>query len=220
MVTFSLPKNPARFLSTAVIGIYFFAGILPASATTKGLSQIVTPDIQPEGELGVSLQLQDKKIANPFEVQAELGITKQFEVAVFQGLDPQETIFASEFGIIQHEPYLLTVGFINWSTRGQAPQPFLEGGYYTEHHKFIAGPIVVNGRTELILGWAYDFNKTWRFQLDYQSGRSNFATVGFTCNVTKNFQFNPAIYFSNDNLRQVSGYIVFSYAFSLWKHSK
>ena len=42
-------------------------------ATTKGLSQIVTPDLQGEGDLSLSLQIQDKRIANPYELQAELA---------------------------------------------------------------------------------------------------------------------------------------------------
>jgi hypothetical protein len=35
-------------------------------ATTKGLNQIVTPDLQPEGEFSLGLQIQDKRIANPY----------------------------------------------------------------------------------------------------------------------------------------------------------
>lgn len=35
-------------------------------ATTKGLSQIVTLDLQGPGDLSLSLQIQDKRIANPF----------------------------------------------------------------------------------------------------------------------------------------------------------
>ena len=52
-------------------------------ATTKGLSQIVTPDLQPEGDLSLSFQWQSKQIANPYEFQGQLGLTKWFEVAVF-----------------------------------------------------------------------------------------------------------------------------------------
>jgi hypothetical protein len=67
---------------------------LPTSgrATTKGLSQIVTPDLQDEGDLSLSLQIQDKRIANPYELQAELGLTKWAEIAVFQGFKPDEEI--------------------------------------------------------------------------------------------------------------------------------
>lgn len=46
---------------------------ISANATTKGLSQIVTPDLQPEGDVSLSLQWQDKRIANPYEFQVELG---------------------------------------------------------------------------------------------------------------------------------------------------
>ena len=42
------------------------------------------------------------------------------------------------------------------------------------------------------------------------------VTIGFTCNVTRDFQFNPAIYFSNDDPSRVMGYIVFTYTFHLW----
>src|SRR5438132_1435565 len=73
-------------------------------ATTKGLSQIVTPDLQEEGDLSLSLQIQDKRIANPYELQAELGLTKWAEVAVFQGFKPNEEIFATELGILTREP--------------------------------------------------------------------------------------------------------------------
>ena len=65
----------------------------PAQATTKGLSQIVTPDLQPEGDLSLSFQAQDQRIANPYQAQAELGVTDWAEVAVFQGFKPNEEIF-------------------------------------------------------------------------------------------------------------------------------
>src|SRR5436853_6998457 len=90
----------------------------PVSATTKGLSQIVTPDVQPEGDLSISFQAQDRKIANPFEMQAELRLTPWAEVAVFKGLDPQEFRFATEIAVKQKLPYLLPVGVLQWT-----PQP-------------------------------------------------------------------------------------------------
>jgi hypothetical protein len=187
-----------------------------AQATTKGLSQIVTPDLQPEGDLSLSFQAQGRDIGNPSELQAELGITSWLEAAVFQGLSPGEQVFNAEVGLVQHGPWLLSSGFINWSTRGSSPQPFLEAGYYTPTDKWMAGPIRVQDRTQLLLGWAHDFNPTWRFQLDYQSGSSNFFTVGFTCNVTDRLQFNPAVYFSNGS-HAAKGYIVFTYTLPVWK---
>ncbi|MEY2537944.1 MAG: hypothetical protein QOG67_1684, partial [Verrucomicrobiota bacterium] len=100
--------------------------IQESSATTKGLSQIVTPDLQPEGDLSLSFQAQDQKIANPYELQAELGVTKWAEIAVFKGFKPEEFIFGTELGLIQKEPYLLSAGFVDWSPQNHVdPQPFL-----------------------------------------------------------------------------------------------
>jgi hypothetical protein len=186
-------------------------------ATTKGLSQIVTPDLQGEGDLSLSLQIQDKRIANPYELQAELGLTKWAEVAVFRGFQPDDWIFGTEIGLLTKEPFLLSVGFVNWSPHLDVdPQPYIEAGYYTEHNKFIVGAIHAGYKNEAILGYAYDFNERWRVQFDWQSGSENSSTIGFTCNVTRDFQFNPAIYFSNDDLSRVMGYIVFTYTFHLW----
>jgi hypothetical protein len=191
--------------------------VASARATTKGLSQIVTPDLQGEGDLSTSLQIQDKRIANPYELQAELGLTEWGEVAVFRGFDPDDWIFSTEIGILRKEPYLLSVGFINWSPHLNVdPQPYIEAGYYGEHNKGMIGAIHAGYKNEVILGYAYDFNKTWRVQVDFQSGKENSSTIGVTCNITRDFQFNPAIYFSNDDPRRVFGYIVFTYTFHLW----
>ncbi len=194
---------------------------LRAGATTKGLSQIVTPDLQPEGDLSLSVQVQDKRIANPYEFQAEVGLTEWAEIAIFQGFDPNEEIFAAEFGVLRTEPWLLSVGFSNWSPRqGVDPQPYLEAGFYTEHHKIIAGAIHAGYKNEAILGYAYDFNKQWRAQVDFQSGAENSATIGFTWNITRDFQVNPAIYFANYHPDRVMGYVVFTYTFHLWAKDK
>jgi hypothetical protein len=190
-------------------------------ATTKGLSQIVTPDLQPEGDLSSSLQIQDKRIANPYELQAELGLTKWAEVAVFRGFQPDDWILGTEIGLLTKEPFLLSVGFVNWSPHLDVdPQPYIEAGYYTEHQKVIVGAIHASYKNEAILGYAYDFNKRWRVQVDWQSGSENSSTIGFTCNITPDFQFNPAIYFSNEDPSRLMGYIVFTYTFHVWAKGK
>ncbi len=189
----------------------------PALATTKGLSQIVTPDLQNAGDLSLSFQAQSLHIANPYELQAELGLNQFAEVAVFRGLRPDEYIFGTEIGLLTKEPYLLSTGFVNWSPHSHVdPQPFLEAGYYTEHHKLIAGAIHAGYRNQAILGWAWDFNKTWRAQIDFQSGAGNSSTMGFTWNISRDLQVNPAIYFPNYHPERVLGYIVFTYTFHLW----
>lgn len=136
---------------------------------------------------------------------------------MFQGLKPSEQIFGGEVALIKREPWLLSAGFVNWSTTGARPQPFLEAGYYGEHHKLIAGAAYVDNRTEAILGYAYDFNKTWRAQIDFQSGTGNSLTFGFTWNITKSLQINPAIYVSNDRPHDIMGYVVLTYTLDLWK---
>ena len=211
--------NSGVKLIAVIIAILWNA---PSSfATTKGLSQIVTPDLQPEGNLSLSLQIQDKRIANPYELQAEMGLTKWAEAAVFRGFQPDDWIFAAEIGLLTKEPLLLSVGFINWSPHLNVdPQPFIEAGYYTEHQKPIVGFLHAGYKNEVILGYAYDFNETWRVQVDWISGSENSSTIGFTCNVTRDFQFNPALYISNGSKRDLMGYIVFTYTFDLWNRGK
>ncbi len=190
-------------------------------ATTKGLSQIVTPDVQQEGDLSLSFQAQGERIGNPYELQAELGLTKWAEIAVFKGFKPNELIFGTELGLLQREPYLLSVGFVNWSPHSHVdPQPFIEAGYYTEHNKLIVGATHVDYRNEVILGYTYDFNETWRAQVDFQSGSGNSSTIGFTCNLTRNLQVNPAIYVTNDSPHHVLGYVVLTYTFHLWREKE
>src|SRR5436309_8122387 len=208
----------AKNLLVAFAAIFIWAS---SFATTKGLSQIVTPELEEEGDLSLSLQIQDKRIANPYELQAEMGLTKWAEVAVFRGFDPDDWIFATEFGLLTKEPYLLSVGFVNWSPHLNVdPQPYIEAGYCTEHHKVIVGAIHAGYKNEAILGYAYDFNKTWRVQVDFQSGSEHSSTIGFTCNVTRDFQFNPALYVSNGPKHDLFGYIVFTYTFHLWGREK
>ena len=93
-----------NFSATVVMIVSIAAGAPLALATTKGLNQIVTPDLQPEGDLSTSFQLQDQKIGNPYQLQAELGLTQWAEVAVFKGFQPNELIFSSELGLVTKEP--------------------------------------------------------------------------------------------------------------------
>ena len=201
-----------------VLAIHF---VESARATTKGLSQIVTPDLQSGGDLSLSFQAESMKIGNPYQFQAELGLTKWGEVAVFRGFRPNELIFGTEFGLIQKEPYLLSAGFVNWSPHSHVdPQPYLEASYWSEHNKFIVGAVHVGYRNETILGYAYDFNKQWRAQIDFQSGSGNSSTVGFTWNITPDFQVNPALYVTNDKPHNILGYVVFTYTFHLWNKDR
>src|SRR5437764_11083592 len=207
-----------RARAIVVLSIAFLTASLSfsARATTKGLSQIVTPELQGPGDLSLSFQAQSERIANPYELQAEMGLTDRAEFAVFRGFKPDDWIFGTEIGLLIKEPYLLSVGFINWSPHLDVdPQPYIEAGYYTEHQKFISGLIHAGYKNEAILGYAYDFNRTWRVQIDWLSGAENSSTIGFTCNISLDFQMNPALYINNGPGHDVFGYLVFSYTFHL-----
>jgi len=207
-------KSPlAAVLAAAIL----LAAAASASATTKGLNQIVTPDVQPVGQLSLSYQQQDPFIGNPSQVQYELGFTPRFEVALLAGLDPGAQVLETELGVIQKAPYLLSTGFLNWSTRGSAPQPYLEGGYYFKRHELMAGAIRVGNQTETILGYGYQAFPRLLLQLDYQSGNENSATAGFNYSITPALQLNPAIYISNSSPHAVHGYAVLTWNVQLFK---
>src|SRR5438046_3222258 len=207
--------------ATLIVMLMIGSSVPSSFATTKGLSQIVTPDLQGPGDLSLSFQAQSEQIANPYELQAEMGLTRWAEFAVFRGFKPDDWIFGTEFGLLTKEPYLLSIGFVNWSPHMNVdPQPYIEAGYYTDHHKFIPGVTHVDFRKDEILGYAYDFNETWRVQVDFQSGSGNSSTIGFTWNITRDFQVNPAIYVTNDSPHEVLGYVVFTYTFHLWGGEK
>jgi hypothetical protein len=150
-----------------------------------------------------------------------MGLARWAEVALFKGFKPNELILGTEIGLLTNEPWLLSTGFVNWSPHSHVdPQPFVEAGYYTEHEKVIVGAIHAGYKNEVILGYAHDFNKTWRAQMDFQSGSENSSTLGITCNITRDFQVNPAIYFPNYHPERVLGYIVFTYTFHVWGGEK
>ena len=90
-------------LSVVILGtiLAILTTVSSSFATTKGLSQIVTPDLQPQGDLSLSFQIQDKRIGNPYQLQSELGLTEWGEVAVFRGFQPDEWIFGTEIGLLR-----------------------------------------------------------------------------------------------------------------------
>ena len=186
---------------------------VPAFGTTKGLNQIVTPDVQPVGVLSVSYQQQDPNIANPSEVQLELGITKRFEAAVFTGFKPHEFIANAEYSIVAKGPYLLSGGFANWGSRGRQfpPNPYLIGGYYLAKDKFSLGATHVGSTYQGLFGYAHQVTPNLLAQIDWQTGLGNSLTGGFTYNITPQLSINPAVYYSND-----AGHSIYGYAVLTW----
>jgi len=213
-----------RNIARTAFSIALCACALPTLATTKGLNQIVTPDVQPFGVVSVSFQQQDPNIANRYEFQAEVGLTPRLEVAFFQGYSPPEQVANAEYSLYQKGPYLLSTGFFNWTTKGSAPQPYLEGGYYKgntqamlglarviSQNTDVAGNIQNEHQYQGILGLGYRIHPRVLLQLDYQSGSSNSATAGFTYSISPELQFNPAVYVSNASSHKVWGYAVLTW---------
>jgi len=212
-------KTIASTLALAAIA----ASTAPLFATTKGLNQIVTPDIQPQGVLSVSYQQQDPSIGNPSQIQLELGITKRFEVALFQGFKPADEVLNAEYGIIQGKQWLLSTGFSGYSTQYPHPAPYLVAGYQSGNAYLMAGvqqTQVVAGQlggwynqqqTQAIVGAAYHVSPRMLLQVDYQAGESNFATAGFTYSVTPQLSLNPALYYANSAPQNLYGYAVLTW---------
>ncbi len=189
-----------------------------AFASTKGLNQIVTPDIQPIGALSLAAQVQHQIIGNSEQIQAELGITKSFEIALFKGVKPGVTSIATELSLAQTKTTLLSAGFLGWSTAGDKPQPFLEGGYYKGPFKFSAGVQRSADDENLgMVGLSYQQNATTTLQADYLTGDSNFATFGVNYAPNASLSINPAIYMANSAGHKLYPYLVVSYTIQIFK---
>ncbi len=185
-----------------------------AHATTKGLNQIVTPDIQPAGVLSTSPQFQNRAIGNPEEVRLEMGLTKTFEIAIFRGFSPGETTFNAELGLIQSKSFLLSTGVLGVES-GQVAQPFIEGGYYVGKGFVIAG--IQKQQTYFpILGAGYQMTPRAVAMLDYLGTSANFATAGLTYTLTPSLSFNPAVYISNSSPHRALGYAVLTWNVKCW----
>ncbi|MEO6875462.1 MAG: hypothetical protein ABI222_11650 [Opitutaceae bacterium] len=188
-----------------------------AHATIVGLNQIVTPEIQPTGVLGLSAQLQHPDIGNSQQLQFELGLTPKFEVAWFQGLKPGEGLASAEFNFVQQGPHLLTAGVINWSTRGGDAQPVLEYGYYHDADHVVVGTIYAHAQAELLLGYRRQLAEKVALGADFQSGSANSVTAGLIYNFTPDLSINPAVYFTNSQPHHFLGYLVLTWNLTLWK---
>jgi hypothetical protein len=207
--------------AAAIMIVLIAVAIAPSSEATTGWVQIVTPDLQPEGQLALSFQLQDETLGNVYQLQAEMGLTKWAEVAVFRGFKPDEWLLGTEIGLRTEEPWLLSTGFVNWSPNNNVdPQPFIVAGYYRNHHRIIAGATHVNYRHEALLGYAYNFNDSWQVEVDWQSGSGNASTIGVTWNITPKVQITPAVFVTNNSPHEVLGFVTLTYTFDVWTPKK
>jgi hypothetical protein len=219
---------PHRYLRTATAAALITGALASgAFATTKGLNQIVTPDVQPTGQFSISYQQQDPQIGNQNQVQLELGVCKEFEIAYFHGFSPPFEVLNAEVGLVDKRPWLLSTGFLGWTSNGTAAQPFLEGGYYEGKIELVAGAVDadiqnVDGtglmrQDQAVLGAAYQATPRLLVQTDYQAGSGNSSTIGFTYAVTPAVTVNPAIYVTNSSPHNVLGYAVVTWNLTAWK---
>jgi hypothetical protein len=206
-----------NFVTIIMVMIAVLLSASSSFATTQGLNQIATPDVQAEGTLALTFTLQERKIGNPYQIQAEIGLTKWLEMDIFHGFKPNDSVIETEIGLLAKGPYLFSIGFLNWSPHSHVdPQPFAVAGYYVGRHEFVAGATHADFRNEAFLGYAYDFNETWRLQIDWQSGSGNSSTIGIVWNLTCNLQVSSAIFVTNDSPHEVLGYASFTYTFHVW----
>ena len=210
----NIPQRFLHVLAGAVIGGLAVLS-LPAWATTKGLNQIVTPDIQPTGVFSLSYQAQNDAIGNSNQLQFELGLTKRLEIAETQGLSPEESAVDVEYALIQSPSFLLSTGVLGME-HGMKSQPFLEGGYYRGKGFVIGGIQQLAARRVPVLGAGYQVTPPLLVTADYLGGSGNFSTAGITYNFTPTFSINPAIYYSNGRPHRIYGYGVVTWNIKAW----
>ena len=117
--------------------------------------------MQAEGTLALSIDVQDRKIGNPYQVQAEMGLTKWFEIDIFQGFKPNDSVIETEIGLLLKRTVPVLHWVLNWSPHSHVdPQPFAVAGYYLDRHEFVVGATHADFRNEALVGYAYDFNET------------------------------------------------------------
>lgn len=205
-------------LLTAALICQLCAALLasPGFATTKGLNQIVTPDIQPKGVLSVSFQGQNSAIGNSLQLQLELGLTKSFEIALFRGFQPADVVLGAELGLVRSRSFLVSTGLLDLQGEFKA-QPFIEAGYYAKKQFVIAGVQEQGGPEVGIFGYGYQVSPKILAMADYLGGSENFATAGLTLDISPTLSFNPAIYISNSSPHRAFGYAVLTYNITLWR---
>jgi len=204
-----------RLINSLGVALCLMAVCVSGHATTKGLNQIVTPDIQPLGIFSTSFQVQNAAIGNGEQLQLELGITRSFEVAMFQGFQPGQSVFNWELGFVQSKSLLVSTGMLGIGN-GLKPQPFLEAGYYVGRVFGIAGVERQDSVDQAVLGFGYQYTPKALITFDYISGNDNFATAGVTFTLTPNLSFNPALYVTNSSPHRVYPYGVLSWSSKVW----
>lgn len=204
----------SRILALSISAIILFA-VIPVFATTKGLNQIVTPDIQPVGILSTSVQVQDPMLGNSKQLQLELGLTNRLEVAASRGFSPGETSFGVEYGLVQSKSILVSTGILGIE-QGKQAQPFLEAGYYHGKGFGVVGVEQIDSKAHGMFGIGYQQTPTLFMAVDYVTGAEGYAAAGVTLALTQHLSLSPGIYVTNDSSHKAYGYAVLTWNSKLW----
>lgn len=198
---------------TALAALLLFGGS-PARATISGLNQIATPDIKPAGQLSITYQSQHPSIGNPQQVQAELGLTERFAVAIYRGFEPGETLFNAEYGLLHTEQVDVAAG-LSGTQDVTHHQPYIEGGYRTGRAYLIGGVQWHDGGFFGAYGIAYEASRRITIVGDYVSGPDAFAALGFVWEIAEGLYINPAVFVSNRD-HEPFGFGSITWEIKLW----
>ena len=200
-----------RQLSLALCLTLCAAGV--AGANFQGLNQVLTPDLQPVGNLSLAFQEQHQAIGSPSGTLLELGVNRYLDLAVTQAFTPSQWSLGVETGFRRGQ-HLFAAGLANWTwgPGGSAsPQPFVEYGYYGKWHEGVLGALWADGTPETILGYAYNVSPRLQLIADWQSGAENFSTVGDQCNFTPNLYLSTSLWHEN-----AAPHRTFPFSFLCW----
>jgi hypothetical protein len=98
---------------------------------------------------------------------------------------------------------------------GPTLQPFAVAGRYFNRLEVVAGTQRQSGAWLPTLGASYQVSPTLQVASDYEGGRSNFLTLGFTQSVGSNKTLNPALFLSNSRPRRLLKYSVLTWNIKL-----
>lgn len=204
-----------RKLNRTINVLWLLALFAPASASLLGLNQIVTPDIQPEGELSISVFGVNKAAGNELEMQIDLGLSPSCEISVSRSFVPGQTETAIQVGLASRGPFLLSVG--TWSAhRGIKSQPFILSGWREGKSYTVAGIQKEDSTYSGVFGTGYTLTPVVSLAVGWITGPGNYLTVGCDVNLSPSLSFNPALFIANDAPHQCYGYGALTWTVTVW----
>lgn len=185
-----------RKLEQIVIVVLMVSCCARSLATLNGFNQIPTPDVQPTGLMTVSVQSQNTAIGNGLQLQFEVGVADRVGIEYIRGFEPGRDEVDAEYGILDHGPYLISVGAFDVGDRFR-PQLFVQAGYQSDRWYLVAGTQRQESNFYGIFGVQYSFSARYQILFDYVSGSESFTAAGVNVNLTPTLSFNPGVFVTN-----------------------